>query len=189
MIRRTLLAACWLSAAPLHAIAQLPACQFRGAPDALDERPSPLDSITMRVGEGEAKLCYGRPSAGGAPKIGTEIPFGAPWQMGANEPTTLHVTFPARLGSVDLEPGSYSLYVIPERTDWTVVVNANPRRWGSPIDAEVRAADLGSFALSTAALAEYQDRLTFHFEPADPTRGAIVYTWEHTTLAIPLTHR
>jgi hypothetical protein len=188
-MRRTLLAACWLLATPLHVVAQLPACPFRGAPDALDERPSPLDSITMRVGEGEAKLCYGRPSAGGAPKIGAEIPFGAPWQMGANEPTTLHVTFPARLGSVDLEPGSYSLYVIPERTDWTVVVNANPRRWGSPIDAEVRAADLGSFALATTSLTEYQDRLTFHFEPADSTGGAIVYSWEHTTLAIPISRR
>jgi hypothetical protein len=109
--------------------------------------------------------------------------------MGDNEPTTLHVTFPARLGSVDLEPGSYSLYAIPQATSWTVVVNANPRRWGSPIDAEVRAADIGSFALAAAALAEYEDRLTFRFEPADATQGAIVYSWEHTTLAIPLAHR
>jgi hypothetical protein len=172
-----------------HADAQVPACPFRGAPGALAERESPLDSLIMRVGEGNAKLCYGRPSAGGIPKVGGDFPFGAPWQMGANEPTTLHVDFPARVGSVDVEPGSYSLYVIPETGDWTVVVNANPRRWGLPIDAEVRAADIGSFPLTPSALPRYVDRLTFRFESLGPTAGALVYEWESTALLIPVSHR
>jgi hypothetical protein len=68
-------------------------------------------------------------------------------------------------------------------------VNSNPSRWGSPIDAEVRAADIGSFALATSALAQYEDRLTFRFEPIDATQGALVYVWEHTRLAIPIVHR
>jgi hypothetical protein len=109
--------------------------------------------------------------------------------MGANEATTLHVDFPARVGSVDLEPGSYSLYVIPEPGAWTLVVNANPSRWGLPIDAEVRAADLGSFALMPSSLPEYVDRLTFRFEAHGPTDGALVYSWERTALVIPLAHR
>jgi hypothetical protein len=191
---RAWVAACALACAAAvpamrHAAAQLPACPFRGAPSALAERASPLDSVTLRLGDGVAKLCYGRPSAAGRPKVGVEFPFGAPWQLGENEPTTLHVDFPARLGSVDLEPGSYSLYVIPEAGDWTVVVNGNPSRWGLPIDAEVRAADLGSFALTPASVPEYVDRLTFRFEAHGATEGALVYAWERTSLIIPLTHR
>jgi hypothetical protein len=169
--------------------AQMPACPFRGAPGALAERESPLDSVAIQLGEGRAKLCYGRPSAGGVAKVGGDFPFGAPWQMGANEPTTLHVDFPARVGSVDLEPGSYSLYAIPEAGNWTVVVNANPSRWGLPIDAEVRAADIGSFALAPSALPEYVDRLTFRFEAHDETAGALVYVWERTALLIPVSRR
>ncbi len=176
-----------LAASP--ALAQLPACPFRGAPAALAERASPLDSATLSLGDGHAKLCYGRPSAAGVPKVGGEFPFGAPWQMGANEPTTLHVDFPATVGSVDLEPGSYSLYVIPEPGNWTVVVNANPSRWGLPIDAEVRAADIGSFALTPMPLTEYVDRLTFRLEPSGPGGGSIVYSWERTGLVIPLARR
>jgi hypothetical protein len=172
-----------------RADAQVPACPFRGAPGALSERESPLDSVTMRLGDGQAKLCYGRPSAGGVPKIGGDFPFGAPWQMGANEPTTLHLDFPARVGSVDVEPGSYSLYVIPEAGHWTVVVNGNPRRWGLPIDAEVRAADIGSFPLTPSPLAEYVDRLTFRFEARGADSGTLVYEWESTALLIPLSHR
>ena len=143
----------------------------------------------VHLGDGEAKLCYGRPSAGGIPRIGAEIPFGTPWQMGANEPTTLHLTFPARLGTVDLAPGSYSLYAIPEDGVWTIVVNGNPNRWGVPITADVRAADLGSFSLRPSPLSDYVDRLTFRFEPTSGAGGALVYSWERTSLSIPLTRR
>jgi hypothetical protein len=188
-MRRFLCTAAWLAALPLHAAAQLPHCQFRGAPDALDERPAPLDSIAFRLGDAEAKLCYGRPSAGGSPRVGVDFPYGAPWQLGANEPTTLHVAFPARLGTVNLEPGSYSLYAIPERESWTVVVNANPNRWGLPIDAGVRAADIGSFPLAPQPLAHHEDRLTFRFEPLGELEGSIVYSWEGTSLTIPLARR
>ena len=188
-MHRILWTAAWLAAVPLHAAAQLPTCQFRGAPDALHERPAPLDSITIRLGDGAAKLCYSRPSAGGAQRVGLEFPYGAPWQLGANEPTTLHVAFPARVGTVDLEPGSYSLYAIPDRGSWTVVVNANPNRWGLPIDAGVRAADIGSFPLTPSPLAQFEDRLTFRFEPLDDREGVLVYSWERTTLAIPLARR
>ncbi len=186
---RAVHAAVWLLCSPLLAAAQLPSCQFRGAPDALRERPAPLDSITIRLGDAEAKLCYGRPSAEGVPRVGAEFPYGAPWQLGANEPTTLHLAFPARVGTVELGPGSYSLYAIPERGDWTVVVNANPNRWGLPIDAEVRAADIGSFPLPPVPLAQYEDRLTFRFEPVGEGDGVIVFSWERTSLAIPLTRR
>lgn len=178
-----------LALAPRGTMGQAPPCQFRGAPDALPERPSPLDSVLVRLDGAQAKLCYGRPSAGGTPRVGAEIPFGTPWQMGANEPTTLHLTFPARLGTVDLAPGSYSLYAIPDASDWTIVVNANPNRWGSPITADVRAADIGSFSLRPAALPTYVDRLTFRFEPTSPTAGALVFAWERTRLSIPLTRR
>ena len=180
-------AGAFVAASPV--LGQLPACPFRGAPAALAERSSPLDSVALVLGDGHAKLCFGRPSAGGVPRVGGEFPFGAPWQMGANEPTTLHLDFPARVGSVDLDPGSYSLYVIPEPGDWTVVVNANPNRWGVPIDAEVRAADIGSFALTPSPLQEYMDRLTFRFEASGPGAGSIVYSWERTGLVIPLARR
>jgi hypothetical protein len=84
----------------------------------------------LRLGDAAAKLCYGRPATADAPRVGAEFPYGSPWQMGANEPTTLHLPFPARIGTVDLGPGSYSLYAIPEAGAWTIVVNANPDRWG-----------------------------------------------------------
>ncbi|HUF75043.1 MAG TPA: DUF2911 domain-containing protein [Longimicrobiales bacterium] len=178
-----------LAATPEGGAAQAPGCAFRGAPSALAERPSPLDSVLVRLGDGEAKLCYGRPAADGAMRVGGELPYGSPWQMGANEPTTLHLPFPATVGTVGLGPGSYSLYAIPEAGSWTIVVNGNPDRWGVPIGPEVRAADIGSFRAATTLLPEPVERLTFRFEPSGPGAGSLVYEWERIGLSIPLARR
>ena len=118
--------------------------------------------------------------------IGGDLPFGTPWEMGANEPTTLHLPFPARVGSVDLEPGSYSLYAIPGAGEWTIVVNGNPDRWGVPLSAEVRAADVGSFAVVPQELSEPVETLTFDFGPSSEGSGVLVYAWERITLSIPV---
>lgn len=183
-----------LLAAALHApgsgalSAQTPTCTFRGAVEALAERPSPLDSVSIPLGGDEAKLCYGRPSARGRTMLGGEDPFGSAWRLGANEPTTLHLPFPATVGDVDLQPGSYSLYAIPEAGPWTIVVNSNTNRWGIPINPEVRSSDIGSFQVTPGRTAAYVETLTFHFE-GEGRSGALVFAWENTTFRIPVVRR
>jgi hypothetical protein len=175
-------------AAPGAARAQIPTCSFRGAPEALAERPSPLDSVEIRLGDASAKLCYGRPSARGRTMIGGEDPYGTPWRLGANEPTTLHVPFAAEVGNVAVEPGSYTLYAIPGETAWTIVVNGNTNRWGIPINADVRSADIGSFEVTPARAGSYVETLTFRFEGGGAS-GALVFSWEDTTVRIPVRRR
>ena len=84
-------------------------CRYRGTTAALLERPSPLDSVRIDLGGAVATLCYGRPSARGRAVIGVQDPYGAPWRLGANEPTTIHLPFPAEIGGVPVGPGAYSL--------------------------------------------------------------------------------
>jgi hypothetical protein len=176
-----------LAAAPLEA--QTTTCKFRGAPAALAERPSPLDSVDVRLGDASAKLCYGRPSARGRTMIGGEDPYGSPWRFGANEPTTLHLPFPATIGDVALQPGSYSLYAIPEEQEaWTIVVNGNTNRWGIPINPDVRRSDIGSFEVDPMRTSSYVDLLTFRFEGSGQA-GTLVFAWEDTTLRIPIARR
>lgn len=163
-------------------------CQFRGVADALSERPSPLDSVAIPLGAGVAKLCYGRPSARGRTIIGDRDPYGSPWRLGANEPTTLHLPFPARIGDVDVDPGSYTLYAIPEDGAWTIVVNGNTTRWGIPISPNVRRSDIGSFVVQTGTLNEHVEVLTFRFE-GNGRAGDLVFEWERNVIRIPISRR
>lgn len=168
--------------------AQVPACAFRGAPDALATRESPLDSVMIGLGDATAKLCYGRPSARGRVMVGGEDPYGLPWRMGANEPTTLHLPFPATVGSVEVGPGSYTLYAVPDAGSWTIVVNDNTNRWGIPLSPEVRRSDVGSFTVRPSPLQPPVETLTFRFEGSGDS-GALVYEWEGTTFRIPISRR
>lgn len=160
-------------------------CQYRGAADALEERPSPLDSVAITLGGDEAKLCYGRPSARGRTMVGGEDPYGTPWRFGANEPTTIHLPFAAAIGTVPLGPGAYTLYAIPEADRWTIVVNANVSRWGIPISPDVRSSDIGSFPVDVSRGNGHVEQLTFDFE-GQGSAGELVFSWEDAVLRIPI---
>ncbi|HUF26529.1 MAG TPA: DUF2911 domain-containing protein [Gemmatimonadaceae bacterium] len=167
-------------------VAGVPACQFNDSGTELAERPSPPDSAMAQLGDGIAKVCYSAPSARGRQVMGVLVPFGEPWRLGANEATTLHVTVPAEVGSVRVEPGSYSIYAIPGESEWTIVVNRATGRWGIPINEGVRAQDVGSFTVPRAATDQQAERFSINLEPADAGAAQMAIAWEGTRVVVPI---
>ena len=161
-------------------------CWIRGPADKLAERPSPLDSIAVQVGSGTIKLCYSRPSARGRKVMGGLVPFDQPWRLGANEATSIHVPFPAEIAGVRVEPGPYTLYVIPGASSWQIVVNRAVQRWGVPIDDEVRARDVGAGRVTPEPLGAPVETLTLKFAPAAGNATELVLEWEKTRVRIPI---
>ncbi len=164
------------------------ACSFRGSPESLAQRLSPPDSAIVELEEGSrAKLCYGAPSARGRVMIGGEhVPYGEFWRTGANEPTTLHLDFPARVAGVRVEPGSYSLYTRPGEEAWTVHLSTSVDRWGIPIDEEVRGAEIGRGSVTPERTEEPVETLRFEFHPVGPDEAELRMEWERTRLRIPV---
>ncbi|MGH7577793.1 MAG: DUF2911 domain-containing protein [Longimicrobiales bacterium] len=161
------------------------ACTWTDAGAELTGRASPPDSTEVQLGDGVAKVCYSAPSMRGRQIFGGLEPWGEPWRLGANEPTTLHVTVPAEIGTVTVEPGSYSLYAIPGETEWTIVVNRAVDRWGIPIDESVRSQDVGSFTVAPSAT-DPIERLLINLAPADAGAAEMVVGWENTRLTFPV---
>ncbi|HSM60290.1 MAG TPA: DUF2911 domain-containing protein [Longimicrobiales bacterium] len=164
---------------------QLTCWMREGTPPAAD-RPSPLGETVLVFGGQEALLCYGRPSARGRTVMGDLVPYGAPWRLGANEATTLHVPFAVRVGGVALEPGSYSLYAIPGETEWQIVVNRAIERWGIPISDEVRAQDVGSFSAPVSSTEAPVETLTISWADRGEGAGDLVVEWENTRVVVPV---
>lgn len=152
----------------------------RGTEAEARERPSPLRETEFSVGGNEGLLCYGAPSARGREIMGGLLVYGQPERIGANEPTTLHLSGPANVGGVDLEPGTYSIYAIPNEDEWQIFVNSNWERWGIPIDESVRSNEVGVFAVTPEPMDEYVETLQYRFEPTDETMGDMVLEWENT---------
>lgn len=150
------------------------------------ERPSPLDSASIRLGGAEVKVCYGAPSARGRMIMGQLVEYGVPWRAGANEATTLRLAFPADVGGVRLRAGAYSLYVIPGRESWQVVLNSDVERWGVPIDIGVSGSDVGTAIVRPETVGDMVERLVYHLEPAGENAADLVMDWEHTRIRIPI---
>lgn len=162
-----------------------PACTWNASGDDLASRPSPPDSASAQLGEGVVKVCYSAPSARGRQVFGGLVPYGQPWRLGANEATTIHVTVPAEIGTVRVEPGTYSLYAIPGESEWTIVVNRAANRWGIPINEGVRAQDVGSFTVAPEKT-DHVERFSISLQPAQDGAAQMVIAWETTRVAFPV---
>ncbi len=174
------------AALPAALAAQAPpgACTHRGSDSAAAARPSPLDSVQLSVDGGTIKICYSRPSARGRTMVGGQDAYGKPWRLGANEPTRITVTFAAEVAGVRVEPGTYSLYVVPQPTSWEVHVNRAVDRWGIPINAEVQAQDVGKGTVSVEPLEQPVEKMTLRLVAGSPNE--LVYEWEKARVRIPI---
>jgi hypothetical protein len=174
---------------PTAAVTDAPSCwlQEGTAADAA-ARPSPLGEVRFSLGSQEALLCYGRPSAKGRTVMGALVPYGEPWRLGANEATTLYLPFAAHVGGPEVQPGTYSLYVVPGQTEWEFFINRQAQRWGIPINAEVTGANVGSFKAPVGATAAPVEQLTFRWEGTDDSTGQMVMEWASTQVKFTI-HR
>jgi hypothetical protein len=164
-------------------------CTLQGATlEEARQRVSPHRSLSFNLGANPALLCYGAPSAEGRDIMGGLVPYGEPWQIGADEATTLHLSSRANVGGIALAPGSYSLYAIAGENEWEFFINTNWQRWGIPIDAQVRSTEIGSFTVVPQTLPTMVEQLTYEFEEAagGEPGGELLLQWANTLLRIPI---
>lgn len=172
---------------PARAQQEEPACAPMVDRMPLEGRQSPYDSAGVAVGEGVAKVCYGRPSLRGRTMIGGAVPYDQIWRTGANEPTTLHVNVPASVAGIEVEPGSYSLYTIPrDGESWTLIVNGATSQWGheGSYTEEVRGQEVGRADIEAQALDETVEQFTIR---AADNGGGLILEWQRTRVLIPIT--
>ena len=164
-------------------------CWFQDKAADVAQRKSPHDSASVALDGGTVKVCYGRPHQNGREIMGKLVPYGEPWRAGADEATAIHVPFPARIAGVNVEPGWYSLYTVPREKQWQIVVNSVAQRWGVPIDAKVRAKDIGSGTVPSEHLATPAETLTIALSKSSPTKATMDIAWADTHVRVPIEKR
>ena len=170
-------------------------CEPQGSRDQLAQRPSPYDSVVVRVGNGDAKICYSRPLARGRVIFGDLVPYDMLWRTGANEPTIIHLPFSAEIAGITVGPGKYSIYTVPSTREWVVVVNASTSQGGLTRDEgqfqnqyvpEVRAQEVGRGLVMNESTGESVEQFTIRSEQTGNSSANIVLEWERTRVRIPV---
>lgn len=137
---------------------------------------SPAASVSQTLGVSTVRIDYHRPAVRGRKIWGGLVPFGQVWRAGANDATVIDFSDPVKIGGKDLAAGSYALFAIPGRDQWTLVFNREAKQWGAFNYKE------GQDALRIQAKprpAPYHEYLTYELEVTGPDALRVDLDWEN----------
>jgi hypothetical protein len=146
-------------------------------------RVSPAATVTQTIGVTDLTVAYSRPGVKGRVIWGGLVPYDLPWRTGANEATRFTTTDSIQFGGKALAAGTYSLFTIPGKDEWIVVINSEKDLWGA-FDYKPEKDVLRVTVKPTAA--EPQEWLDFSFEDLTPATANLVLRWERLRVAVPI---
>jgi hypothetical protein len=96
-------------------------------------------------------VAYSSPRAKGRKIFGGLVPYGQPWRTGANEATTFVTSTDLMVGGQHVPAGSYTLFTVPNKDKWVLIVSKKTGEWGIPYpgaDSDLVRADMKASATS-----------------------------------------
>ena len=143
-------------------------------------RVSPNSRVVQTVGVTRITITYGRPSVRNRTIFGELVPYGEVWRAGANEATTITFEDDVQVQGQPLKAGTYALFTIPGRDEWTFIFNKTADQWGA------YNYDAGEDALRvtvTPQEAPFRELLTYTFRNVTDTAAEVVLRWAE--VAVP----
>jgi len=140
---------------------------------------------------GPAKIAidYGQPHARGRNVVGLAgvMPWDTVWRAGANMSTQLTAEVDITIGNTFIPRGIYTLFALPTRNGWKLIVSKEVLQWGTDYDPKQ---DFARIDLRSRTLAEPLESLTFWLVPAleaPPSttfpHGVLKFAWGNTELS------
>ena len=151
----------------------------QGAPRIL----SPRDTAAQTIGTAHLVVDYGRPSKRRREIFGGLVPSDAVWRTGANEATHFSTDRDLTIGSIRVPRGTYTLWTIPARDAWTLIINRQTGQWGTDYD---KTKDVGRTSMKVSTLTAPVEQFTIAIEPARDDAGLLIMRWDTTQASIPI---
>lgn len=129
------------------------------------------------------RLLYSRPTRKGREIFGILEQFGKVWRVGANENTEVKFFKTVVIGGKKIKAGTYSLFAIPEKEKWTMIINKQTDRWGAYTYDESK--DVVRVEVPVQALPQPIEALSMTFT-AQPEGANLVIAWDKTMVELPV---
>ena len=117
-------------------------------------RPSPAAKASCTLADGKTvTVDYSSPRAKGRKVYGGLVPYGDVWRAGANEATTFSTTADLMVGGSHVPAGSYTIFTIPNKDKWTLIISKKTGEWGIPYpgaDSDFARVDMKASGLPAA---------------------------------------
>ena len=147
---------------------------------------SPYSEIKQNVGLTEITIQYSRPSKKGRYIMGDLVPYDKIWRTGANASTKLIFKDDVRIAGNDLPAGTYALYTIPGKQNWTVIIHRNTELRSLAGDAYKQAND--AFRFEVPSIQNPFTEETFNIRIGDITSHScnLILSWDNTIIKFPI---
>jgi hypothetical protein len=96
----------------------------------LDKSPMDVAPTDYKNADKLAKVTYSRPQLKGR-SLNELAPAGKVWRTGANEAVEITLYKDMKLGETKVKAGTYTLYAIPEKESYTIIISKDLNVWGS----------------------------------------------------------
>jgi len=146
--------------------------------------PSPPTTLKQRVGITDIEVNFSRPSMRGREIFGGLIPFDQQWRTGANNATKLSFSTPVKLNGAAIPAGTYELFTIPGKTEWTIIIHKNMSQWGDyQYDAKN---DIVRFKAKPITLASPMETFAIGLSELRDNSATLYLAWEKTRVPMKL---
>ena len=154
------------------------------APKLVFPDASPGASVKQRVGLTDIEVNYSRPGVKNRTVFGGLVPYGEVWRTGANTATKLTLSTDVKLGGAAIPAGTYELFTIPGKAEWTVIIHQNKSQWGAY--AYDQKNDVARFTVAPQALPNPVESLTIGFSDLKNDSATLYLSWEKTRVPVKL---
>lgn len=145
------------------------------------KRPSPPANAKCELAGGKTiTIDYSSPRKKGRAIFGDLVPYGQIWRTGANEATTFVTTTDLMVGGTHVPAGNYTIFTIPEKDKWTLVISKTTGELGTAYPGEK--ADLARVDMKVSSGAETEN-FTISFDKG--AKGcALKMAWDTTVASV-----
>jgi hypothetical protein len=158
------------------------------AQDPKAQRPSPPGQATFSFAGDNKKITvdYSRPSMKGRKIMGELVPYDKVWRTGANDATLFTTEANLEFGGAKVPAGKYTLFTIPGKDTWTVIVNQETGQWGNKYN---EAKDLVRVKVKPAHLEQPVEQFTISLEHTGEKSGVMKLEWENTSVPVEFSEK
>lgn len=151
---------------------------------AIGNRKSPIAISSIKHENTYIKAVYGQPYRNGRTIFGDWEPYDKVWRTGANEATEITITEPVLMNMKVIDAGTYSLFTIPNKDSWTIILNNGVGQWGA-FDYN-KQLDAVRFEVPVIKTETPQEAFTIEFSDLQGSATVMSIAWDVVKVEIPI---
>lgn len=146
-------------------------------------QPSPLSTVTQKVGLTDVSITYSRPSAKGRKVFGDIVPYNELWRTGANRSVKFSISDSVTIAGKKMGKGDYSIFTIPGEKEWTLIINKAVELSGT--NGYKQEDDVIRWT-AVPIKTSFTESFTFNFANLTNTSADVELMWEETKVSFKI---